>query len=190
MILPLSIFAQLTGYWQTDVGGCYQIRQDGNEVWWIGESAPNKRASIVFQGIVVGNILNGQWCDMPSHDRQNCGQGLSLRIENNDRMVKIGETISYSGSVWTRGGCSNCEFDLTGNWQSTHSALNRYNVGGYSISQNGNQLTLKYSGDGSQATATCENNTITYRGWDNGSGKISNGGRRIDFSNGSYWIKM
>jgi hypothetical protein len=117
MVIPLVTFAQLTGYWQTDAGGCYQVRQDGNEVWWIGERGPEIRSSITFHGVLAGNQLTGQWCDMPSHDRQNCGEGLTLRIEDNNRMVKTGETAAYYGKVWTRTSEENCS-DCVIVWQS------------------------------------------------------------------------
>ena len=109
-------YAQLTGYWQSDVGGCYEIRQDGNEVWWVGESTSGEKATVVFRGVLMGNTISGQWCDMPSHYHQNCGETLTLQVENNNRFVKTGETISYSGSVWTRTNSKNCA-DCSVIWQ-------------------------------------------------------------------------
>jgi hypothetical protein len=107
---PLFSFAQLTGYWRTEVGGCYQIRQHGNEVWWVGESPDEKRGKNVFYGQLSGVTLNGIWCDMPSNPDQGCGEKLSFRIEGSNRMVKISETAPYQGRVWTRtdANCSAC----------------------------------------------------------------------------------
>lgn len=102
LFLAMSSFAQLTGYWQTENGGCYQIRQNGNEVWWAGEAPGVQRPSNIFHGAVAGNNLTGIWCDLPSSPTQGCGQSLSLRIENNNRMVKLASSSSYNGSVWTR----------------------------------------------------------------------------------------
>jgi hypothetical protein len=56
-------FAQLTGYWLSDVGGCYELRQDGNEIWWIGGSRAGDRPTVVFHGVLAGNIITGRWCD-------------------------------------------------------------------------------------------------------------------------------
>jgi hypothetical protein len=183
MLIPLSTFAQLTGYWQTDNGGCYQIRQNGNEIWWAGESSDIQRPTNVFHGTIAGNMLTGQWCDLPSNPSQGCEQTIALRIENNNRLVKISSSAPYNGSVWTRqlgiAGCGQCDYNLTGNWRSIHGSRD---ATGYSIVQDGNQLTLSYSG--------CIGTKLQLTGWGNGTGVVSNGGKRIDFSNGSYWIKQ
>ncbi|MCP3933440.1 MAG: hypothetical protein GY705_30590 [Bacteroidetes bacterium] len=99
---PILSFSQLTGYWQTDVGGCYQIRQSNNEVWWAGERADVQRPTNVFHGTIAGNTLTGQWCDLPSNSSQGCEQTLALRIESNNRMVKIASSSTYNGNVWTK----------------------------------------------------------------------------------------
>jgi len=118
LLLSCSTFGQLTGYWQTDNGGCYQIRQDGNEVWWAGETSDIQRANNVFHGVIAGNNLTGIWCDMPSNSTQGCRESLSLRIENNNRMVKVASSSPYNGRVWTRqnGPCEEKEeyWEVTG----------------------------------------------------------------------------
>ena len=107
LFLPILTFAQLTGFWQTDTGGCYQIRQDGNEIWWAGETSGSERATNVFHGTIAGNMLTGQWCDLPSNNNQQCEQTLALRIESDSRLVKIASSTSYNGNIWTKtpGGC-------------------------------------------------------------------------------------
>ena len=95
LFLPFSLFAQtydLTGYWQSDAGGCYQIRQSGNEVFWAG-------AVNVFHGAIAGNTLTGLWYDLPSNSYKAFGASLSTRIENNNRIVKVSESANYRGSV-------------------------------------------------------------------------------------------
>lgn len=191
MSFPLLAISQLTGYWQTDVGGCYQIRQNGNEIWWAGESSDIQRPRNVFHGTIAGNNITGQWCDLPSSTRQGCEETIALRIENNSRLVKITSSAPYNGSVWTRQvgseGCGQCEYNLTGNWRSIHGSRNET---GYSIIQDGNQLTLSYSGDQTSATATCSGKNLQLTGWANVTAIISDGGQRINFSNGSYWIRL
>ncbi len=115
VLFPLSGFAQLTGYWQTENGGCYQITQDGNEVWWAGETPNAQRPTNVFHGFISGNTLVGLWCDMPSSSSQGCRESLSLRLENDNRMVKVASSASYNGNVWTRqnGPCSICPFNAS-----------------------------------------------------------------------------
>src|SRR5262249_26568614 len=48
------------------------------------------------------STLTGRWVDLPGGQLQNTGM-LTLRVESNDRLVKIGESIPYGGSVWARG---------------------------------------------------------------------------------------
>lgn len=81
--------------------------------------------------------------------------------------------------------------DLEGEWRSIFPARN-WDKTGYYITQNGRDLTLTYSGDGTSATATISGNEVNLTGgdWGRGRGTISQGGRRIDFDNGSYWIKL
>lgn len=94
----------LTGYWRTtDSGGKlyfhYRVRQIGDRVWWYSDAAP--RVANVFQGVLSGNVLRGEWVDLPGYEIFNAGQ-LTLVVESNDRMVKAAESIPYGGSVWVR----------------------------------------------------------------------------------------
>lgn len=85
-----------------------------------------------------------------------------------------------------------CSYNLEGEWRSIQAAKN-WDKRGYFINQNGNEVTLRYTGDGTSATGTCSGNVINLTGgdWGTGTGKISDGGKRIDFdSDGSYWIKL
>lgn len=108
-LFPFIGYSQLTGYWKTDTGGCYQLRQDGNEVYWAAEEGSGSRAKNVFTGTVFDNQLCGTWCDLPSHKRNNCGERIVLRIEGNRKMTKTFSSVTYNGSVWTKqsGPCEN-----------------------------------------------------------------------------------
>lgn len=105
----------LTGFWQDDAGGRYQIRQTGNTVVWYDERKP--AVMNVFTGTIAGDRLDGRWYDLPGGELMNSG-AISLRIESNDRLVKIGSDVFYLGNIITRdgsgpgGGC-----DLTGRWR-------------------------------------------------------------------------
>jgi hypothetical protein len=98
----LLAFSQLTGYLQSDLGGCYQITQNGSKVWWPGESLETMLAKNIFYGTVTGNTLNGVWCDLPSNTNNGFSERLSLRIEGSFKLVKTGETSPYMGSLWTK----------------------------------------------------------------------------------------
>jgi len=99
----------LTGYWQTEVGGCFQIRHYGNQIVWSGSPSNSTISNNVFQGAIADNILTGLWYDLPSNPYQGFASSLSLRIETNNRMVKNAESNPYNGKIWTRinGNCSN-----------------------------------------------------------------------------------
>ena len=91
----------LTGFWQDNNGTPYRLRQVGSELYWYMDGAP--RVVNVFAGRIAGREVTGVWADLPGGELRNSGQ-LALRIESNDRFVKIGESLPYGGSVWTRQG--------------------------------------------------------------------------------------
>jgi hypothetical protein len=105
IFLPFKVSAQsydLTGYWQSDAGGCYQIRQNGNEVFWAGGPIGSASVHNVFHGAIAGNTLTGLWYDLPANPYQAFGASLSVRIESNNRIVKVSESAPYRASAWTR----------------------------------------------------------------------------------------
>src|SRR3989442_2621562 len=103
--LPAAVAAQvdLTGFWQDENGTPYRLRQVGPDVYWYMDAAP--RAVNVFVGRIAGNTIIGTWADLPGGELRNSGQ-LSLRIESNDRLVKVAESQGYGGSVFTRRGAA------------------------------------------------------------------------------------
>jgi hypothetical protein len=105
LFMPMLGSAQtfdLTGFWQSDVGACYQVRQKGNEIVWIDEPTMNSYAYNAFYGIITGNIIKGKWYDMPSNSQNNFGESMTIQIENDSRLVKISESKPYNGSVLTK----------------------------------------------------------------------------------------
>jgi len=108
LLLParpgLAQSIDLTGYWRnTNARGDqyfpYRVRQIGNKVWWYAEDLP--RVHNVFQGVLSGNVLTGEWADLPGGELAGGGQ-LQLIVEFNDRLVKVGESTPYGASVWVR----------------------------------------------------------------------------------------
>lgn len=108
IILALSetAFAQLTGEWTDNNGACYKVREVDNRVYWSMDESP--KVLNVFAGLKVGDIINGRWADVPGGSMMGNGS-LSLRVESNDRMVKINQTGNYGASVFTRESCD-CPF--------------------------------------------------------------------------------
>jgi len=111
--IMLNAYAQLTGEWVDENGACYRIRQVDNHVYWSMDGRP--RVMNIFSGIQVGNIINGEWFDVPGGRMIGLGS-LALRIESNDRMVKVDQIGNYGGNTWTRQACDNQD-DLVGNYK-------------------------------------------------------------------------
>jgi hypothetical protein len=51
-----------------------------------------------------GSTVTGDWVDLPGGKLQTGTGTLRLRVESNDRLVKLSESIPYAASVWTRQG--------------------------------------------------------------------------------------
>jgi hypothetical protein len=114
-IQNISLF-DLSGFWEDDAGGKYQIRQVGNTVAWYNDRKP------VVLNVFVGsigdnNVLSGNWYDIPGGQAMNSGS-ISFRIESNDKLVKINSSVYYLGSVITRkGGSLSSICDMNGTWR-------------------------------------------------------------------------
>ena len=187
LCLPfMSISQDLTDEWTDDNGACYKIRQTGNRIFWFMDSSP--RVMNVFSGYIAGNTISGEWADIPGGNMMGSGS-ISLRVESRNRLVKTNQNGNYGGNVWTRGQCSKCNYNLSGEWRGIHEAKN-WNETGYYIIHDDKNITLGYRGDGTSATAKCVKNILYLTGWNNGTGEITNNGNRINFSNGSYWLKL
>jgi hypothetical protein len=90
----------LTGFWQDNAGGHYLIRQVGNRIYWVDDGRP--KYLNVFVGTARGRIIDGEWADLPGGQLDHSGT-LQLRIESNDRFVKINSGgVPFGGSVFTR----------------------------------------------------------------------------------------
>lgn len=96
---PLFAQGDLTGYWLDEHGGQYILRQVGSRLFWSSATLP--RVANVFVGTISGNMIVGEWADLPSGELRGSGV-LSLRIDSNDRLVKTGESAPYGSSAWTR----------------------------------------------------------------------------------------
>ena len=88
----------LTHSWVSDDRGTYYVRQVGNTVWWLGESADSGRTwSNVFKGVRKGDIIDGEWVDVI-----NKGGGGTLRLKVNSRGPTIDgfQKLSSSGTLF------------------------------------------------------------------------------------------
>ncbi|MCX6673115.1 MAG: hypothetical protein NTY37_04980 [Methanothrix sp.] len=131
----------LTGVWNCDDDGIYYIRQLGNSIWWYGEKDPNTPEwSNVMYGTIDGDIINGNWADVPKGRVMQNGV-MVVKIESNNRLRVIQKTGGFAGSVWGRGDRGSDTYDsadLSGKWDMV--ANTNYNFI-LDLQQSGNQIT-------------------------------------------------
>lgn len=95
----------LTGTWGGDDGGIYYLRQIDNAVWWIGlDGADGRNFSNVFHGTREGDLITGQWSDVPRGGAMNSGS-LTIEIVQTPRGVQLRKregTGGFGGTTWFR----------------------------------------------------------------------------------------
>jgi hypothetical protein len=97
----------LTGLWKDDTGGgaIYRLRQFGTRLYWIVDGSPMGSYVNLSYGEINGNTITGIWVDLPGSPSLG-GGNLVLRIESNDRIVKVSSSTYYGAQAWTRQGSS------------------------------------------------------------------------------------
>jgi hypothetical protein len=95
----------LTGLWLDDSGGgaVHRVRQVGTRFYWSVDGTSRGSYNNIAFGDITGNTINLKWVDLPGSPTLGGGD-LTLRIESNDRLVKISSTANYPPGVWTRQG--------------------------------------------------------------------------------------
>ena len=101
---------KLTGTWLANDGSIYFLRQNGDELWWAGFSveSPAGLADLhkgvaftnVFNGHVSGNIVSGDWVDVPRGSNLNAGT-LTLNASN-IHIERQSETGGFGPTQWDR----------------------------------------------------------------------------------------
>ncbi len=103
---PATVSSDLSGFWVDDTGGgaVYRVRQLGNKVYWSMDATAKGEYVNVFHGVITGNMIDGEWLDMPGSPLRPAlvAATLGLRIESNDRLVKVRSGNHYPAQVWTR----------------------------------------------------------------------------------------
>lgn len=96
----------LTGTWQANDGGTYQIRESGNRVSWQGKSRDNgKTWNHIFRGVRSGNIITGNWADLPSGQIHSKGMlKLQVKLSPSGKSIegftRLQATGGFGGSRW------------------------------------------------------------------------------------------
>ena len=109
-LVSMNCLAQntdLSGFWGDDVtpGAVYRVRQVGNKFYWLVDGTSQKSFANVFIGEISGNTITGGWLDLPGSSVYSSGN-MILRIESNDRIVKVSANNAYGAQEWRRRGTS------------------------------------------------------------------------------------
>lgn len=92
----------LTGVWAADDGGRYYVHQLGSAVWWAGLSSDHWLQNgltfcNIFNGILKGNEVSGQWADVPRGGTMNFGTLTVVPTFNEDGSPSSFVTINQAG---------------------------------------------------------------------------------------------
>jgi hypothetical protein len=90
----------ISGVYKCNDGGTYYVRQDGNQLWWYGESGDGVGWTNVFKGTIRGNEISGNWADVPKGNNQGRGV-MMLRQTSGGKFIATYQTGGFSGSEWT-----------------------------------------------------------------------------------------
>ena len=97
---PTTPVSNLSGVYKCNDGGTYYVRQNGNNLWWYGESGDGVGWTNIFKGTIRGNDINGNWVDVPKGNNQ--GAGVMILRASNGKFISTYKTGGFSGSEWTR----------------------------------------------------------------------------------------
>ena len=112
----------LTGLWAADNGTTFYVRQIGSTVWWAGFDpdpfSPVAAKSMsfhrglnttqVFQGVLSGSTVTGDWTEVPRQNAFNLQQGtLSLQVvqgasPSDTSLHLLAQTGGFNAHSWTR----------------------------------------------------------------------------------------
>ena len=100
--------SSLTGIWRADDGGMYFLRQIGNAVRWVGLSQvdsfyPGLHFCNVYHAKVTGQVVSGEWSDVPRGATSNRGQMTLTFVDGNPQLLlRNSATGGFSASRWWR----------------------------------------------------------------------------------------
>ena len=101
--LPGGAAPHLSGLWADDAtpGALYRVLQAGNRIYWLVDGVSRKSFANMFIGEISGNTITGGWVDLPGSSVYSSGN-MTLRIESNDRLVKVNANNAYNAQEWRR----------------------------------------------------------------------------------------
>lgn len=89
----------LSGIWRTNDGTIYYLRQEENELWWLGENYEQQWFNI-FNGLVIGESVEGEWVNTPKSKNRDYGK-LILDIKGN-KLVSLTDESIFKGFEWKK----------------------------------------------------------------------------------------
>jgi hypothetical protein len=92
--------SNLSGVYKCNDGGTYYVRQNGNNLWWYGESGDGVGWANVFKGTIRGDEIRGSWVDVPKANSK--GGGIMILRASGGKLISTHRTGGFSGSEWTR----------------------------------------------------------------------------------------
>src|SRR5438309_10822573 len=84
---------EINGYYESDDGGAYFIRQIGDSVYWFGEDPNGARANVLI-GTISGNKITARFWDVPKGKTQGMGE-IVLQIQPDDSLIKLSSTTPF-----------------------------------------------------------------------------------------------
>jgi hypothetical protein len=90
----------LTGYWKSDTGALYYLRQIGDKLYWSMDAMPSSRN--ILTGSIAGGVITGDWVDLPGGATETGTGTLKIRIDSKDKLTKLSGTSPYAAAGWTR----------------------------------------------------------------------------------------
>ncbi|MBP1155751.1 MULTISPECIES: hypothetical protein [unclassified Paenibacillus] len=98
--------SNITGVWNCSDGGRYYIRQIGRRIFWAGLSGRGNGAVFtnVYRATRTGDVISGQWADVPRGVTLNSGTlTVEVFINNNGvlSLRQLAQTGGFGGQRWT-----------------------------------------------------------------------------------------
>jgi hypothetical protein len=95
-----SVF-NLTGTWLDQTNGVYVVTQSGSTVTWTAHSADNRQWGHNFTGTINGDIVEGDFQDVPPYTNRLSGH-IKVRVVDINHMTLTSASGSFGANSWTR----------------------------------------------------------------------------------------
>ncbi|HYJ46996.1 MAG TPA: hypothetical protein VEV81_10315, partial [Pyrinomonadaceae bacterium] len=90
----VALAAELNGYYLSDDGGAYFIRQLGDKVYWFGEDPDGSYANVLV-GTISGNKITARYWDVPKGKTQGMGEITLMVQDGGATLVKVSSTSPF-----------------------------------------------------------------------------------------------